>query len=94
MVKYKEEVDFSSLVATAKFWLMLKIFRNDEKCDKFYEFHIGEIKKYLEEVISSDDEKEKKLCSDKMIARVMRRAWETIPSEFLRGVNIPRNIRR
>lgn len=79
-------------IPTARFWLMGKLKWHWEKRWSLY---LDSIRKILDgqfEVVHGDAS-EKAKAIDKILIKIERSAWATMPSGFLTSVGIPRALR-
>ncbi len=102
MVIVNDEVfNHKEEIPTARFWLMLKLI-DPVYWGPRWERYIHEISNRLGEGMTNvhfEGPKEKasmeiKNAVHKMIVKLEKGAWFTMPSEFLKRLGVPRNIRR
>ncbi len=92
---HKEEIP------TARFWLMLKLI-DSERWSSRWTRYIDELTSRLREGMKNINftgpkekaEMEIRNAIHKTIEKLEKGAWFTMPSEFLKRLGIPRNIRR
>jgi phosphomannomutase len=79
-------------IPTARFWLMLKL-RNEEVWSEKWSRYIAGVKEFLKSRFRGETAEINNQV-ERIINKLERSAWNTMPAAFLQQLNIPRAIRR
>jgi len=95
MVAFKEDVKeiIKEEIPTARFWLMLKMKMN---WDRKWEIYTSQLEKSLVASMVGDASEAtlKKDMAKKVIEKIQRSAWATMPASFLASMKVERVIHR
>jgi hypothetical protein len=79
-------------IPTARFWLMGKLkWRWEKRWARYLDSVRGILDEQFELIDGSPEEKKKAI--DKIIVKIERSAWATMPAGFLSSVGVPRALR-
>ena len=99
MVILDSSFNIKEEIPTARFWLMTKLRFGWEKR---YSQYVSDLETFLISVMTvsnnnGNDTESKQLIKTmalQIVAKIEKSAWRTMPSEFLRQLDIPRVLRR